>query len=180
MKAKTFFNLLAGVAFCLAMPGCSDNYMSESWNDPVIPVEMTGIEAVNIDNSKELPVVSNQPIKKEAYMVGVKWITENTISENDNKFITGPIKKGTGIYSSLSDKYLKAIKCNDQFNAGIPAGQYVSKFFKEIDRKYLPKDVDEGFVLLVAPTPGYHSFRVEYYEGTVLKFFYDTTPVNFY
>ena len=174
-------NLLTGIALCLAMAGCAVDYAEmDRWDASVIPVEMTGIEAVNIDNSGELPIVSNLSIKKEAYMVGVKWITENTVSDNDNKFITGPIRKGTGLYNSLGDRYSKAIKCNDQFSTGIPAGQYVSKFFKEIDRKYLPVEINEGFVLLVAPDPGEHSFRVEYYEGNVIKFFYDTTPVNFY
>ena len=69
--------------------------------------------------------------------------------------------------------------CNTQFNANIPAGKYVSKFFKEIDRNYLPEDVNEGFVLLVAPEPGLHSFRVEYYERGILKFFHDTPLIKF-
>ena len=139
------------------------------WDGSVI----IDIEAVNIDNSGELPVVSALPINKEAYMVGVKWIIED-------KFITVPIQKGEHLYSALGDKYLKAIKCNTQFNADIPAGKYVSKFFKEMDKNYLPSDIDEGFVLLVAPDSGEHSFRVEYYEGNKLVFFYDTPLINFY
>jgi hypothetical protein len=161
-------------AFVIA--GCAKD---DGWNDSVIPVSLVGIEAVNIDNSGELPVVTVLPIKKEAYMVGIKWITEHIITAND-KFITGPIQKGHQTYASLSDRYLKAIKCNTPFNSNIPAGQYVSKFFKEISRNYLPADIDEGFVLLVAPDPGQHSFRVEYYEGNMLKFFYDTPTINFY
>ena len=170
--------LLLFISFTVALLGCSKDE-SDRWNDPVIPVSLVGIEAMNIDNSGELPVVSISPIKKEAYMVGIKWITDNIPSEDD-KFITGPIKKGEHLYSDLSNKYSKAIKCNTQFNANIPAGKYVSKFFKEIDRKYLPVDADEGFVLLVAPDPGIHSFRVEYYQGATLKFFYDTPSINFY
>jgi len=175
---KNYILTFSVLILCAAMAGCDDS-KSETWNDPVIPVELKGIEAVNIDNSGELPVLSNSLIKKEAYMLGIKWITNNVPSDDDDKFITGAIKKGERTYSSLSDRYLKAIKCNDQFNANIPAGKYVSKFFKEIDRKYLPVDIDEGFVLLVAPDPGEHSFRVEYYEGDNLKFFYDTLPVKF-
>ena len=167
------------ILFIVAMLGCSKNG-GDSWNDPVIPVSLKGIEAVNIDNSGELPVVSNSPIKKEAYMVGIKWITDNTPSDEDSKFITGPIKKGERLYRDLSNKYSKAIMCNTQFNANIPAGKYVSKFFKEIDRNYLPEDINEGFVLLVAPEPGLHSFRVEYYIGEKLQFFHDTPLINFY
>ena len=165
-------------AFAVAAAGCSKDD-NDPWHDDVIPVSMVGIEAVNIDNSGEYPELSNLPVRKEAYMVGVKWITEHTVSDDD-KFITGIIKEGTQTYNSLSDKYKKAIKCNTDFSASIPAGSYVSKFFKEIDRKYLPADVDEGFVLLVAPIAGEHSFRVEYYEGQTLKFSHDTPTINFY
>ena len=159
--------------------GCSKG-RGDSWNDPVIPVSLVGIETVNIDNSGEMPLVSYSSIKKEAYMVGIKWITEHTPSTEDDKFITGPINKGEQLYSELGSKYSKAIKCNTQFNANIPAGEYVSKFFKEMEGKYLPADIDEGFVLLVAPDPGTHSFRVEYYEGNTLVFFHDTQPIKFY
>ncbi|MCL2649820.1 MAG: DUF5034 domain-containing protein [Candidatus Azobacteroides sp.] len=168
------------ISLIVTMLGCSVDNGKDSWNDPVIPVSMVGIEAVNIDNAGELPAVSNSPVKKEAYMIGIKWITDNTPSDEDDKFITGTIKEGEHLYSALGDTYSKAIKCNTQFNANIPAGKYVSKYFKEIDKKYLPAGIDEGFVLLVAPDPGEHSFRVEYYIGEELKFFYDTPLINFY
>ena len=164
----------------VAMLSCAVEDVGDNWNDPVIPVSLVGIEAINIDNSGEFPMVSNISIKKEAYMIGIKWITENMPSSEDDKFITGPIKEGQHLHSALGDRYSKAIKCNTQFSANIPAGSYVSKFFKEIDRKYLPVDADEGFVLLVAPDPGQHSFRVEYYMGEELKFFHDTPLIDFY
>ncbi|GHV58903.1 hypothetical protein FACS1894182_12160 [Bacteroidia bacterium] len=154
--------------------------MDNDWTGPVIPVSLKGIEAINIDNSGEKPVVSNLPVKKEAYMVGIKWITDNVPVDEEDKFITGPIERGNQRYSSVADNYSKAIKCNTPFNSDIPAGKYVSKFFKEINRNYLPVDVDEGFVLLVAPDPGEHSFRVEYYQGNELKFFYDTPLIQFF
>ena len=173
MKKKFYL-----IIFTVVITGCSEGDY-DPWFDDVIPVSMTGIEAVNIDNSGAYPEISDLPVRKEAYMVGVKWITDHTVSDDD-KFITGVIKEGAAPYSSLSDKYKKAIRCNTDFSASIPAGSYVSKFFKEMDRKYLPADVDEGFVLLVAPVAGDHSFRVEYYEGQTLKFFHDTPTINFY
>jgi hypothetical protein len=169
-------NLIRVILLAAVAAGCSVN---DGLDEPVIPVSLKGIEAVNIDNSGAFPVISNSPVKKEAYMVGIKWITDNTPTDGD-KFITGSIQQGEHIYGSVADNYLKAIKCNDQFNSNIPAGKYVSAFFKEIDRKYLPADINEGFVLLVAPDPGEHSFRVEYYIGDDLQFFYDTQPINFY
>lgn len=170
-------NLILFTALTVIIAGCS---VDDGWNDPVIPVSLKGIEAINIDNSGENPVVSNSPIKKEAYMIGIKWITDNVPTDEDDKFITGPIRQREQRYGSVADHYQKAIKCNTQFNSDIPAGKYVSKFFKEINRNYLPVDVDEGFVLLVAPDPGEHSFRVEYYKEDELKFYYDTKPINFF
>ena len=174
MKKLFLFMMLAVIVL-----GCSKGYL-DSWYDPVIPVSLIGIETVNIDNAGELPFVSNSPIRKEAYMLGIKWITDNTPSDEDDKFITGPISRGEHLYSELDSRYSKAIKCNTQFNANISAGKYVSKFFKEVDRSFLPSDMDEGYVLLVAPDPGTHSFRVEYYEGDSLMFFHDTQPIKFY
>ncbi len=157
--------------------GCSKG---DDWGGEfVIPVTLKGIEAVNIDNSGEFPAVSASPIKKEAYMLGVKWIVDNTPT-GDDKFITGPIEEGEQTYDAIADNYQKAIKCLTRFNADIPAGTYVSKFFKEMSRDYLPADVNEGFVLLVAPDAGEHSFRVEYYYGGVLEFYYDTPLIEFF
>ena len=182
MRKLFIISMLAAVLL-----GCSeklsDSYKGENWNDPVIPVTMVGIETVNIDNSGELPMmmtILDSSVKKEAYMVGIKWVTENKPNEDDDKFITGTIREGEHVYGELGNRYSKAIKSNTQFNVSIDSGKYVSKFFKEIDRKYLPDDVNEGFVLLVAPDPGTHSFRVEYYEGDSLKFFHDTKPIKFY
>ncbi|MDR2928690.1 MAG: hypothetical protein LBV41_10925 [Cytophagaceae bacterium] len=172
--------ILLPVAIIIAMAGCSKEADSDSWADPVVPVSLLGIEAVNIDNSGEQPQVSASPVKKEAYMLGIKWITGYELSDDDDMFITGPVRKGENQYGSLASRYSKAIKCNDRFSAAVAAGKYVSKFFKEADSDYLPADIDEGFVLLVAPDPGQHSFRVEYYDGQTLMFFHDTPPVNFY
>lgn len=169
--------LIAISIFALIISGCSKD---NDWGDPVIPVTLKGIEAVNVDNSGEFPAASPLSVKKEAYMVGVKWIVDNIPSDDDDKFITGPIYQGEQRNEYIADSYSKAIKCLTQFNADIPAGKYVSKYFKEIDRNYLPADINEGFALLVAPDPGEHSFRVEYYVGEELRFFYDTPLIEFF
>ena len=166
------------VAFAVMAAGCAKG--DGDWaGEPVIPVDLVGIETVNVDNSGEFPIQTNEPVKKEAYMVGIKWVTDNTPTEAD-KFITGPIPEGYRPYSSVADNYSKAVMCLTQFNEKIAAGTYVSKFFKELDRAYLPAEVDEGFVLLVAPDPGQHSFRVEYYKGGELKFYHDTPTIEFF
>ena len=166
------------IVFVVSIAGCKEG-PHDPWFDDVIPVSLVGIETVNINNSGEFPETTVLPVRKEAYMIGVQWITDHTVSDDD-MFITGIIKEGMQTYGSLGDKYKKAIKCNNDFSASIAAGSYVSKFFKEIDRKYLPMDVNEGFVLLVAPVAGEHSFRVEYYEGQTLKFYHNTPTIIFY
>jgi len=170
---------LLWITLAAATVGCARDSLRDGWDDSVIPLSLVGIQAVNIDNSGEFPFVSASSIKKEAYMIGIKWITDHLISDDD-KFITGPIRRGEQTHGSLADRYSKAVKANTQFSSSIPAGTYVSRFFKEINRRYLPAGIDEGFVLLVAPDPGEHSFRVEYWQGNTLVFYYDTQPINFF
>ncbi len=170
--------LLTLIVLALTVFGCSKD---DGFGDGahVIPVSLKGIEAVNIDNSGEFPEIIRSSVKKESYMLGIKWIVDNTPTEDD-KFITGPIREGEQTYNSVARNYSKAIMCLSQFREDIPAGTYVSKFFKEVNRDYLPADVDEGFVLLVAPESGEHSFRVEYYDGERLEFSYDTPTIEFF
>lgn len=164
------------VALAILATGC--DWVDDrdlSWDDPVIPVTLTGIEAMHVDNAGEFPVVSGDPIKKEAYMLGVKWKTSQIPGEDD-KFVTDPVKGGGG-----TADYSKAIICLTPFNVDIPAGTYVSSFFKEADGHFLPEEVDEGFVLLVTPDPGQHAFRVEYYENEsdeTPAFSYDTPTIE--
>ena len=165
------------IAIFIVLMSCSSD--DSDWDAPIIPVSLKGIEAVNIDNSGEFPVVTNSSIKKEAYAIGIQWVVDN-LPDDDDKYITGPIYEGTHKYNSIADDYQKAIKCLTEFNEDIPKNTYVSKFFKERNRAYLPADVDEGFVLLVSPSPGKHSFKVEYYENESLKFYYDTDSIMFY
>ena len=61
------------ITFVAVIAGCKKE---NSWSDSVIPVSLVDIEVVNIDNSGEFPVASASSIKKEAYMVGIKWITD--------------------------------------------------------------------------------------------------------
>ena len=107
--------LILFAVFAALLAGCEESAYN-SWDEPVIPVSLKGIEAVNIDNSGEKPVVSNASVKKEAYMVGIKWVADNIPSDDDDKFITGPIQQGEQRYESIADNYQKAIKCNIVFS----------------------------------------------------------------
>lgn len=173
--------LLALTAFVFALAGCSKESSSD-WNRPPIPVDLVGIEAVNVDNSGEKPFVTASPIKKEAFMIGVKWITDN-LPTDDDKFVSGSIGFGHKTYESLGENYYKSIVCLTPFNDRIPAGKAVSKYFKEINKMFVPAGIDEGFVLLVAPDPGVHQFRVDYYKNVnddSPEFYYITPLISLF
>jgi hypothetical protein len=167
--------ILVSVLVSVLFTGC-DDWLSniDWWARPVIPDNVTRIEAVHVDNAGELPVISDGPIKKEAYMLGIKWETSN-VSGDDNMFITG-------LAVDESD-YKKNITCLTPFNATIPAGTDISELFKEADTRYLPEGVDEGFVLLATPNAGEHVFRVEYYKyenEEIPAFSCDTPTIELY
>jgi len=162
-------------AFLLCAVGCSKDW----WNsdEPLIPVHLVGIESVNVNNEGRYPFTTTEPVKKEAYMIGVRWITDNA-DPDGNQSITGPIEAGSGLYQNVAKNYTKRIYCNTVFNSRNPAGANVSQYFKEV--KYLPAGINEGFVLLVAPDPGDHSFKVVYTKNTGERYEYDTELIRLY
>jgi hypothetical protein len=171
-------NISKKILFILAVifaAGCSKE--SPDFYDPVIPVYLSGIESVNIDNAGQYPFTATGPIRREAYMIGVRWMTDNSAPEGDQS-VTGPVAAGTQLYQNITAEYTRRIYCNTVFNSRNPAGANVSQYFKEIT--YLPAGIDEGFVLLVAPDAGEHSFKVVYAGNDGKRFEYDTEPVKLY
>jgi len=168
---KIFF---ATLLLCAA--GCSvDN--DPFTKDPVIPVYLAGIESVNVDNAGQYPFITADPIKKEAYMIGIRWITDDS-NPNGDQSITGPVEVGESRYRNIADQYTKRIYCNTVFNSRNPAGANVSQYFKEVI--YLPAGINEGFVLLVVPDPGEHSFKVEYINKEGERHTYNTELIKLY
>ncbi|GHU98650.1 hypothetical protein FACS1894159_01450 [Bacteroidia bacterium] len=152
---------------------------SSDWTEaaPLVPVSLAGIEAVNIDNQGASPVVSAEPIRKEAYMIGIKWTTDDS-DPFGNQSISAAFGSSSGYTpGDVAKNFTKRIYTIEQFNAKNPAGANVSQYFKAI--KYLPEQIDEGFVLLVAPDPGPHTFRVVYSFNSA-SFEYTTPTVELY
>ena len=168
---KIFF---AALLLCAA--GCSKE-SPDYWDDPVIPVYLAGIESVNVNNAGQYPFTTIDPIKKEAYMIGVRWVTDNSAPDG-NQSITGPVEVSKIHYENIADQYTKRIYCNTVFNSRNPAGANVSQYFKEVT--YLPAGIDEGFVLLVAPDTGDHSFKVVYTNNKGDTHEYDTELIKLY
>ena len=163
------------VSFLLCTVGCKKE--DPRWDEPVIPVYLAGIESVNINNAGQYPFTTTEPVKKEAYMIGVRWVSDNSDPDGDQS-ITGPIKAGTNRYQNIADNFTRRIYCNTVFNSRNPAGANVSQYFKEVT--YLPMGIDEGYVLLVAPDPGDHSFKVVFTNKSGESFEYDTELIKLY
>ena len=169
---KIFF-----AALLLCVVGCKKDDGWPGSDIPVIPEYLAGIETVNVNNAGQHPFTTTEPIKKEAYMIGVRWITDNSDPDGDQA-ITGPIKINNQHYKNMADNFTKRIYCNTVFNSRNPEGANVSQYFKAIT--YLPAGIDEGFVLLVAPDPGEHSFKVVYTNNKGDRFEYDTELIKLY
>ncbi|MCL2097969.1 MAG: DUF5034 domain-containing protein [Bacteroidales bacterium] len=159
--------------FCAA--GCSNDWIDST--EPLIPVHLIGIESVNVNNAGQYPFTTVDPIKKEAYMIGVRWVTDNA-DPDGNQEITGPVEAGNNLYQNVADNFTKRIYCNTVFNSRNPAGANVSQYFKAVN--YLPAGINEGFVLLVAPEPGDHSFKVVYTNNSGERYEYDTELIRLY
>ena len=165
-------------ALLLCTAGCSkDDGDWRDMDDPVIPVYLAGIESVNVNNADRHPFITTEPIKKEAYMIGVRWVTDNSDPDGDQS-ITGPVEAGKHRYQNIADGYTRRIYCNTVFNSRNPAGANVSQYFKEI--KYLPMGINEGYVLLVAPDAGEHSFKVVLTNKNGDRHEYDTELIKLY
>ena len=176
MNRKRKMKNLFFVTLLLYVSGCHEAD-PDYWNDPVIPVYLAGVESVNINNAGQYPFVTAEPVRKEAYMIGVRWVTDNSDPDGDQS-ITGPVAAGTHRYQNITNNYTRRIYCNTVFNSRNPAGANVSQYFKEVT--YLPEGINEGFVLLVAPEPGDHSFKVVYTNSIGESYAYDTELINLY
>lgn len=172
---KNLRNILAAILLCVA--GCHKGNDDPHWQDPVIPVYLAGIESVNVNNAGEHPFTTTEPIRKEAYMIGVRWIADHADPDGDQS-ITGAVEAGTNRYQDIAVSFKKRIYCNTVFNSRNPAGANVSQYFKEVP--YLPAGINEGFVLLVAPDAGDHSFKVVYTNSKGDTLEYDTELIKLY
>ncbi len=177
MMKKLILSLLASVL----MVACSSD--GEDWGgETLIPVTLKGIETVNIDNSGKYPEISDGPIGRNSYMIGIKWEVDN-LPGDDDAFVGGPIREGEHTYSSAANGYSKRVRSLTRFNDEVGPTEEIrhpniSTYFVETDRAFLPKGVDEGLVLLVAPDAGEHRFRVEYWRNGARAFYYDTPTIT--
>lgn len=114
-------------------------------------IYLVGAEAHNLDNSGEYPVKSNDSIRKEAFVIGIRY----------------KVVKETNLTDTLidiryrHDRSLKSVKlnvfCNEPFN-NFPKGTNVTSLFSVYDNN---RDYDKLLVLRTTPQAGEYSFDIE-------------------
>lgn len=163
MKFKIYLPLVLIFVMCTAT-SCPEKEQD---------VYLIDIEVANLDNSGENMFESDDPVNKDAYVIGVKYLVGNS----PNDIHINPFNKDNSDQVILNLTANPKVFCNDDFNKEHPAGSDVTKFF----RFGKAKDVRQDFLLILAtpPAPGTYSFKVVYEcsNTTIVK---DTNPVTLF
>lgn len=135
---------------------------------------LVGMDVCNLDNADVNMTISDRPIKKEAYVIGVKYRLKVEGSEELQYF--DPNLVDAPIIANVKDNPL--IYCNNDFNEEYPAGSDITKFFTFGSRD----DMGLNLILVLkkAPAVGSHSFKIRFLctDNTVVE--QNTSPVNLY
>lgn len=141
-------------------------------------VYLVGIELLNFDNAGENMVESDEPINKDAFVIGIRYKVCYT-DDREGKYPDYYYKGTSGdpkIITNLSGN--PKIICNNDFDEEHSAGSDVTKFFKfGID-----KDIEQDLLLILTtpPAAGKYSFKVVYNcsDNTVVE--KNTNPVTLF
>lgn len=121
------------------------------------PVEMVDILAENLNFEGEEAFISDEPIRKEAFVIGVTYIVEDTVDLGQQKY-PRPIAYSDRIYKDFTWKIL----CNSDFNNEYPAGSDVTKLFRvNTLNYYIPNEFKSSLFLRGTPLEGEHSFTIQ-------------------
>lgn len=144
MKLKAY--LLLSVAFLLCTAtSCPQDY----------DVYILDMEVSNFDNSGADMFVSEEPINKNAYVIGINYLVG--FSKDDER----PHRLSEDFYDEETIKNpLQSIKilCNTNFNDEYPAGSEITNSFRIVENKKLGQDI--LLILQAHPATGNHSFKV--------------------
>jgi len=166
MKNKLIYVIPCFLFLSLAMT-CGDYD-----RDPFLSIHH--IETIHVNNEKEFPFISEEPIKKEAYLIGAKYFTVSQYKEGgevDHFPLMG--------FDFLVDTiYRTEITSNRALNEEFPAGSDISSCFTRT--LYVPYDVTESYVLRVVPQPGIYTFFLRFYSRNGKLFESETSPIELY
>lgn len=168
MKIKIYLSIALVFIACMAT-SCPEKEQD---------VYLIGIELLNFDNAGENMIESDEPINKEAFVIGIRYKVCYT-SDKEGKYPEYYSKDTYGdakVITNLSAN--PKIICNNDFDEEYPAGSDVSKFFKF----GTDKDINQDLLLILTtpPAPGTYSFKVVYHcsDNTVIE--KNTNPVTLF
>lgn len=160
MKLKLY--LLISIVFILNIAMKCDEKDAEE----TIPPKLIGIEIYNVNNEGKNPIVSDEPIKKEAYIIAISYLEEDEYTHADYYYnITGSIKS-------------ERIYCNVDIGTEYPAGSEISKLFSKII--FGPKPYSHAFVLRKSIPVDTYIFKVVVTDNEDKVFEASTNPIELY
>lgn len=141
-------------------------YCGHDEDPPDNGVDMVELIADNMNFEGEKAFISDEPIKKEAFIIGLNYMVQDTVRVEGNN--ASRPKEFNDVFYKHFD--LKVIS-NTDFNAEYPEGSDVTKLFLErkLYRSYL--DSHEGCLILRGiPVEGEHSFTVQaIFSDTIIE-----------
>ncbi len=143
MKLKLILMLSLSVIFILnTAMSCEEDYDLED-----AFFNITSIEAYNINNEGEYPFISDEPIRKEAYVIGIKRFDDikHDSDTQYNYILEKPI---------VSEKIICLTDLSDKYTAGSDVTGIFIKSGSRSDK------TDYIYVLREKINPGTHSFKI--------------------
>lgn len=164
MKKQITFILLLVIYFLFCNMRCDIGDSDLDFNSE----ELTKVELTNIDFSGVEMVSTNEKIKKEAYVIGVKCFANTYRTNIGEPWHTGELLKSDSFtkngssFANTEDKF-EIIVLQD-FDEEHPAGSNVRDCFKETTAPLWTSKEPFTFVLIMRkfPEPGIYSFKIVY------------------
>lgn len=140
-------------------------------------VYLVNIEVVNLDNSGEDAYISEEPVNRNAFVIGVNYLVGYT-PPNEKKPFSFNKKFSYDNIVILNFPDNPTIICNEDFDEDHPANSDVTKFFKISTHN--DRDYDMLLLLMEPPVTGTYSFRVVFNcpNNVVIK--KETEPVTLF
>ena len=170
MKLK-YYLFLSSIFFIFAGTSCPTDS----------PVDLVDIELTHFDYSGEKMIESEDPIKKEAYVLGVRYLVKYAHSTSDTKpqYYNPESNYGDTEYIENYDGTPSPkIYCNTDLGDSYPAGSDITHLFSIGTHNDVKMDLI--LVLKDAPPAGTYSFKVRFYCKNNTIAGKDSTPVTLY
>lgn len=132
-------------------------------------VDLVDIELYNIDFSGEEMIESSDPIKKEGYIIGVKYLVSAPNSTDEESWYYTPENKYGDTEHITNIKEKPKVFCLSDFSGDYTSGSDISHLFTYGNVKN--SEMHILLVLKTQPDAGTHLFKVQYQveDGTLIE-----------